>query len=242
VRIAGEKEAMTFQTLALTPLGALRILSGKAAAVLIEQSLPICLLSLHLALVLWLGSASYAPMAHMAGPVAGLVLSMLYSVVMGLYFSLSAKKVSEAVVVTSIMWFLGVFVIIVPVEIASSLLDPSGRLEHISGTIGIVCVLPWLAFTLVRSARRGVGSFMAQLSYAAASAALLLFLFSSGQNSIGVLHSYAFILPAASVIPWQWDQSSVSAAYMLLPAQVGVFAWMVAMSLVQFGAQARRAS
>lgn len=240
VRIAGEKEAMTFQTLALTPLGAVRILSGKAAAVLIEQSLPIGLLSLHLGLVLLLGSAARAPMAQTVGLVAGLVISMLYSVVMGLYFSLSAKKVSEAIVATSITWFLGVFVMILLVEVAGSAIDPSPWIEVILGTVGILCVLAWLVFALVRSARRGVGSFIAYLSYAAVSAALLLLVLSGRETSMEVLYSYASILPAASVIPWQWSHPGVSA--MVLPVQAGVLAWMAVMSLAQFAAQARRAS
>ncbi len=205
-RIAREREGRTLQALAITSLGAWRIVRGKAVSLLIEQSLPLLVLYAHLVFIMWLDFPSPAAAAARLG---GLAVSAVLCTALGLYFSISAKTAAHAVIMTALTWFLGIYAVGVPVMWLLALLS-SGRVDGLgsaasNSTVGIVLALAALfaIFVTLRAARRrGHGMALAFLAYATLAGAATMFITDAAGVGRGDAAALMMVfLPAASIFP-----------------------------------------
>jgi len=247
--VVNEKEARTFQILAITGLGARRILAGKWIAAIVEQSVPLALVSLHLLLSIWVLSPFVAGetfhfmpavMLTLSGFI-GLGVSVAFSAGLGVFISLAAKKTPQAIVSALIAWFFGASI---PTAFLFGFADEIGGVEYRA----YICVIAALLGLSVAGAvcrrfpRRGIGVTLSVLFYGTVSAALCVL----SATLFGVLEPDAFFattfwFPGASLFSWVHEDPDMLLGYYLLPAQIGTILWMAAMSVRNFDAQARRA-
>jgi len=252
-KVAAEKESMTFQTLALTRLGALRVLGGKAASVIVEQAAAVAILFAHMVLVASLGGAwepgrgwrSYGfGLGQYVFLAAGLAFSIAYSTVVGIYFSLASRKPGEALVATGLAWFGGVYAAILPILLGGAALGAASDEDIFRLGLGLVPVaLGVLGFLLVRSVKRGWTSILAFVSYALFTSSMYVLVTwpskAYGDGELGVLLT---VLPVSLLAPPQADVSGTHVSYYVFPILLGTFAWMAAASLASFEAEARKAA
>jgi hypothetical protein len=237
-RIVSEKESVTLQALALTRLGAVRILAGKAAGVILEQWLPLSLVLLHLMYVIWLGGYRYGVFMF-----AGFVLSTVTSTLFGLYFSLSAKKIVEAISATAVMWFLGPYVVLAPMFAIAQIagVRDEEAASMLFAPILVAGAVVFMGVAVRRALKTGYGTFLAIACYALLSAAVFdLALISSSRGMNDSLMAALSFLPAASMIPLDLGPAGMADAVQMLPVQIGVTVWMAVACLANFDAQARR--
>jgi len=239
-RVSGEKEAMTLQTLSLTRLGGAKILAGKAAAVIIGQALPLGVLLAHLALILWI---DFPPLEYAALSVFGFAISAVFSTLLGIYFSLAAKKTSGAMALTAVTWFGGVWMALAPMSITANALGASDNAmaAFLAPVVPFVAIT--LALVLARSAKKGIGGAGAMATYAGLTASAFV-LVSLPLKTISDEFVVALsILPTSGLVlsETQVQAGSGTAAWSVLPIQLAALAWMAATCLVSFEAKARAA-
>lgn len=252
-RVAGEKGTRTLLPLVLTSLGRWRILFGKAAALLVEQAPAFLWLAAHVAFMTMIGFEDFNTFMLLPG----LVLSPLFAMTLGFYFSVSARNVMSAVVWTGVTWFLGassgVMLLfaageIYPRNMRGFRYFPVAILLLLSVVVGVV--------TLYRGLRRGYGAWLSAISYAAVSL-LLTVLFTSavggffpsltrGRTLFDILEREefvvsGFILPAGYLAALPDTRYSVLVGALVVMVQLCLLGWMFLTTLTSFEAQARRA-
>lgn len=226
-RIASEREAGTLQLLGLTALGPLRIMAGKAAAVLLSQSLAIALVFAHGAWMLWneMIELRFVPLFLLA-----LVLVPANAVTLGLYSSLPARRTAYAavaVVCTLLSGFL------VPVLLSD---EPAYSWEYCPIAIALVALVP---FAYARW--RGLGNVLHVVSYSILMLFVVAFmgLFSATLRLNDVMNS--IVLLPASVLFWQRPEGGIlPIALYVFPIHASLFIWMALICLATFNAQLRR--
>ena len=240
-RIAGEHEARTLQVLIMTRLTALRIILGKAGSLLVEQSLPIFILAAHLAFIMYIDVPD-APAATVK--VVGFLVTIAFCAMLGVYFSLAARTAAHAVVLTALTWFLGIIAAAFPVILVGELLFHPGSREWTWALAIIFSLLALLGIlvTLTRGRRRGHGLILAFFTYSTIAAALVAGIAATSDTGVNDddLAALVTLLPASSLLPWDWQMQSISVPLLMLPVQVALLVWMFFASVLTFDAQARR--
>jgi len=243
-RVVREKEGRTLQALLLTDMSGGRILLGKAAAILIEQAPGMLFIMGHISFVLVLGLLQVGT--------AWLLMTLfffgaVFSVTLGLYYSLAAKRTAEAVVLTVWMWLLGPFTAAVILAIISAMIG----LESWNDRTPLVMVfIPLMTLAgglaLYRSRRGGFGAALP----AAVHMLLLQMMFVLNlvmpenmnmwrYGSDDFLASSFLLTPGAlALLPVERGQAGLFLAAWAMRAVVPL--WMALLALLGFEAQARR--
>jgi len=244
-RLVREKEGRTLQALVLTDMSGGRILLGKAAAVLIEQAPGMLFIMGHIGFVLVLG---LLPVGTALLLTMLLFFSAVFSVTLGLYYSLAAKRTAEAVVLTVWMWLLGPFtatVILAIIAAMAGLESWNDRTPLVMIFIALLTLAGGLA--LYRSRRGGFG-----VAVPAAVHMLLLqtmFVLSLVMPETVNMWRYgaedlmgaSFLLTpgASALLPVERGQAGLFLAALAMQAVVPL--WMALLAVLSFEAQARRA-
>jgi len=240
-RIAGEKEARTFQLLALTSLGARRILAGKAFAAIVEQAPAILFLFAHLAVLSALG-APPVPAAVWTG--IGLAVSTVFAASLGTYASLTSKKIQDAVGVSLFLCFAGGYMAILPVIGLWTVLRGGGVQGGILPALIVVPIAAAvLALTFGRLRRRGMGNALAVVSYGLLVASLTAVATIPRADYVSQDSFVTFwATVGGSLMPWTFKINGIHAALVGLAVQIGLLAWMAAASVAGFEGQVRRSA
>ncbi|MHC4712895.1 MAG: hypothetical protein ACYTAN_06440 [Planctomycetota bacterium] len=175
--IVRERRKRTLQPLLLTRLGRARIVFGKAAALVIQGAPALALLAVHLTIInVWV-RIDRSPQAINLDrlPFLGLPAAVIFSIALGLYFSVAAKKEVTAGLSTVLTWFLGgMSAVWIGAAVASVQDGRANRLLY-AETWAATAIL--IAISLALGRRRGHALGLSLVTYVCVSLAVILSMF-----------------------------------------------------------------
>lgn len=238
IRVVIEREALTLQTLAVTRLGAWRILAGKGTVALIEQLPGLWILFIHLTFVLF---ATETALSQVVFTGAALVVCAVYSTVFGIFLSSIARRTSQALLTTAVMWFAGPYIVLGPAILLGSRFEGVGDADVYFALLAAApLAAAAAALMLVLSRKRALGTANLVMGYSIIPAlAWALILYTVGAHeSLGA--DYMIFLPAATVVNWTYTIREIPAGILVLPVQAAACLWLAAAGVAGFEAEARK--
>ncbi len=240
VYIAREREARTLPVLVLTRLGRLRILGGKAAALLIRQAPGVIFLILHLCLILWMGFPLRL-LSWMMLP--GLFLLITFSVALGFYYSLCSKRVVTAVVLTALTWLFGPLAGYLLLQLGLFISRTTEPITFYAVWVPAVMTAVAVVAMLCLGRSKGYGAWLAAACYLVMMqcAAGILAKQGVGDSASVMGETDAdFILLFAKIAAFPSNPAWFAVGCWFCALELAVLAWMVLSTLASFEAQARR--
>ena len=244
-RIVREKEGRTLQALLLTGLTGRRVFFAKAAAILIEQGPGILFIMAHIFALFLLGLVPFW-FAGMLGLL--FCLAAVFSIMLGFYYSLAARKTTSAVVLTVATWAFGPFMAALVLVMFSGfgLYD---RRMWVTICVGFPAML-WLCLMVCfyRARRGGFGVLLPAATWILLLQGLFLLNAvmpsgigvweAGGEDIVGA--SWLLVPGVASVLPMDFHDNGF--LFIVVAMQVVLAAWMIFLCLFSYESQARRAS
>jgi hypothetical protein len=256
-KIAGEREKRTLRALVITRLGRARIILGKAAALVIRNWLAFLWLAAHLLLVRFMAHARAEAVFGMLRNLSftGLVVGAVFSIALGLYFSVAAKNERTAALATVVTWFLGTGLALWIAAAVADAREPEINVVLYTGASVLAAVLVFLA--LVWGRRRGHGAGLAFATYIALALVVLLvsvlfvlnpFTREGAPELDNLFTRHEIIITAVSlpvatytgVEPMQLGPASKLRHLLKLALPTALFLWMTVSVFWSFEAQAKK--